>query len=96
MWGQDDNEGKTVGLTRIIPTRVGTSKHQNNIDELSQDHPHACGDKQSKIILRIETLGSSPRVWGQVGIKPSQIIVTGIIPTRVGTSEWVETYEDLA
>ena len=86
MWGQDDNEGKTVGLTRIIPTRVGTSKHQNNIDELSQDHPHACGDKQSKIILRIETLGSSPRVWGQDKKQIRIGFFARIIPTRVGTS----------
>ena len=86
VWGQDDNEGKTVGLTRIIPTRVGTSKHQNNIDELSQDHPHACGDKQSKIILRIETLGSSPRVWGQDKKQIRIGFFARIIPTRVGTS----------
>ena len=52
----------------IIPTRVGTRVKQmaKHIDV--EDHPHACGDKGIKI-SNIETWqGSSPRVWGQVGI----------------------------
>ncbi len=85
VWGQVLDQQACYDSHGIIPTRVGTSKHQNNIDELSQDHPHACGDKQSKIILRIETLGSSPRVWGQDKKQIRIGFFARIIPTRVGT-----------
>ena len=44
----------------------------------NEDHPHACGDKQTK--------GSSPRVWGQVRSIYLRSVRERIIPTRVGTS----------
>ena len=34
-------------------------------------------------------MGSSPRVWGQVHVLHDNIIHCGIIPTRVGTSNFV-------
>ena len=32
---------------RIIPTRVGTSEWTDEMSSNSQDHPHACGDKEN-------------------------------------------------
>ena len=51
-----------------------------------QDHPHACGDKETKSVVPPVFVGSSPRVWGQVYQKYDGNQPVRIIPTRVGTS----------
>ena len=35
---------------------------------ITKDHPHAYGDKGGILRVTIESLGSSPRVWGQVNV----------------------------
>ena len=52
------------------------------------DHPHACGDKVFALILRVSIIGSSPRVWGQEMLNFFILLIAGIIPTRVGTSDF--------
>ena len=52
---------------RIIPTRVGTSDTVAVVHSVSEDHPHACGDKQTVLAGIRQRMGSSPRVWGQAG-----------------------------
>ena len=66
--------------------RVGTSLLSLSLCLLSQDHPHACGDKLAFAFPSIALLGSSPCVWGQVKNVPLEYEYTGIIPMRVGTS----------
>ena len=67
VWGQVDADF-TVDLSdRIIPTRVGTSRAYDTRGRRKRDHPHACGDKVSFASSPVQTVGSSPRVWGQVG-----------------------------
>ncbi len=51
-----------------------------------QDHPHAYGDKGQYKAKQGVQRGSSPRVWGQVLWYAMLAVVTGIIPTRMGTS----------
>ena len=66
VWGQalfSDLKGQTSG---IIPTRVGTRVITSGQEVISQDHPHACGDKYSPVAKLEAGKGSSPRVWGQV------------------------------
>ena len=70
---------------RIIPTRVGTRLLAAPHFLLSADHPHACGDKASFDVVPIISIGSSPRVWGQVLATVLSFLPAGIIPTRVGT-----------
>ena len=65
MWGQDLLILLLSSLTRIIPTRVGTSVVVFEVLPLLQDHPHACGDKGASTSGKSLALGSSPRVWGQ-------------------------------
>ena len=72
--------------SRIIPTRVGTSKLYIATQLHTQDHPHACGDKLGTAFFLTVSAGSSPRVWGQDPIVHSRNITCRIIPTRVGTS----------
>ena len=65
---------------------MGTRLPPTCSNSLTRDHPHACGDKVDALVDNADTLGSSPRVWGQG--KRSDVVASarGIIPTRVGTS----------
>ena len=86
VWGQGPQRNyRKVGI-RIIPTRMGTSKHTITLVNGNKDHPHAYGDKAVVGASVAGSLGSSPRVWGQETI--IQISQKGcrIIPTRMGTS----------
>ena len=86
VWGQAMPILICSLFKRIIPTRVGTSCRKSDINKLSKDHPHACGDKLLFSGNSHIKRGSSPRVWGQVLNAPENCIVLRIIPTRVGTS----------
>ena len=57
------------------------------MQQLAEDHPHACGDKVDRVSCDRQCEGSSPRVWGQADFVLSYTDVAGIIPTRVGTSK---------
>ena len=85
MWGQDLSDINTTTKTRIIPTRVGTSRRLKNCNFYAKDHPHACGDKDFRHIFDKHFSGSSPRVWGQALKNASLTFLDRIIPTRVGT-----------
>ena len=86
MWGQAGYDLFEHEEERIIPTRVGTSIKAMQCRRFCQDHPHACGDKCQCPHCRAPSLGSSPRVWGQVCQKNAISGGERIIPTRVGTS----------
>ena len=86
VWGQVLEVKDIVKYIRIIPTRVGTSKHNEKFAVLVRDHPHACGDKWKLTENCYRSRGSSPRVWGQEELKPLSTGFIRIIPTRVGTS----------
>ena len=86
VWGQGANGSTGETVKRIIPTRVGTSLYTFVPSSTIQDHPHACGDKQSIFLFRVLVLGSSPRVWGQAHQVQRKGLQYRIIPTRVGTS----------
>ncbi len=86
VWGQATQHHLRFIVCGIIPTRVGTSLYSFCGYTGRQDHPHACGDKKSITIIKKKVRGSSPRVWGQVVVAMPAVLVCGIIPTRVGTS----------
>ena len=86
VWGQDLFPPICNRLRRIIPTRVGTSIHQDEATPHLQDHPHACGDKSIDTPATFVVRGSSPRVWGQDRVIVPFSCSILIIPTRVGTS----------
>ena len=86
MWGQDSPRLNLSAISRIIPTRVGTSFPCFRVNNGIGDHPHACGDKKLSRLRVTWIVGSSPRVWGQVFECLLIGGYLGIIPTRVGTS----------
>ena len=45
VWGQVFKTISKRSNSRIIPTRMGTSKNRSNENSQRQDHPHAYGDK---------------------------------------------------
>ena len=85
VWGQGFNGSYAHRITRIIPTRVGTSCRTARCRYFRRDHPHACGDKVVSSSYSIFNIGSSPRVWGQVNHYINGTWDLRIIPTRVGT-----------
>ena len=85
VWGQDTCACDRSFFARIIPTRVGTSRHLYIRDSQTEDHPHACGDKFAALELVYDVLKSSPRVWGQVELPMGAANAARIIPTCVGT-----------
>ncbi len=85
VWGQDANTIRSIGNTRIIPTRMGTRLRRYTITYVIRDHPHAYGDKPTVCYHRPKLQGSSPRVWGQVDMSEKLDLIHGIIPTRMGT-----------
>ena len=58
----------------------------SKLNEVIEDHPHACGDKDRNARQLFGGLGSSPRVWGQADDQTIALVENRIIPTRVGTS----------
>ena len=86
VWGQEHISLMYLLTQGIIPTRVGTSAIVLLLIASFRDHPHACGDKDSKAATSTPIEGSSPRVWGQVNGDGQPKKPHRIIPTRVGTS----------
>ena len=92
VWGQGIRIYESMFTSRIIPTRVGTSRATVTVREKERDHPHACGDKLMLGAGSAQKMGSSPRVWGQVSVLFDSQFFSRIIPTRVGTSDKVSFY----
>ena len=65
---------------------MGTSSIGRRCSGGREDHPHAYGDKSILYVIRLVSLGSSPRVWGQVFAARGEPKFSRIIPTRMGTS----------
>ena len=68
---------------------MGTSLLFYILSHNTWDHPHAYGDKIPPLNNSKISLGSSPRVWGQVVQVRPDGAKFGIIPTRMGTSHRV-------
>ena len=86
VWGQDSPRLNLSAISRIIPTRMGTSSYRRRLPQVSEDHPHAYGDKNNPGMRSEVARGSSPRVWGQAFAVRFAVLIIGIIPTRMGTS----------
>ena len=86
VWGQVCFVKILFRHSRIIPTRMGTRFFPGDLAVSREDHPHAYGDKKNKWKRYFLSIGSSPRVWGQVTYTDDCVKRLRIIPTRMGTS----------
>ena len=64
VWGLPSSCFISTLLSRVIPTRVRTTRPSFPVRHLSSGHPHACGDYPSPSRACPWGIGSSPRVWG--------------------------------
>ena len=55
--------GRALGIT---PAPAGRRNRLYRIQQFSQDHPRACGEKGGKLGLRLGLGGSPPRLRGEV------------------------------
>ena len=85
VWGQGLTKHICKKRLRIIPTRMGTSDYIINKILIIWDHPHAYGDKPDTLEKTGNIEKSSPRVWGQAIIAGTMLVLSRIIPTRMGT-----------
>ena len=92
VWGQAMLSSSPPCSARIIPTRMGTSKEAVAFPTKYVDHPHAYGDNVTQRAYFDPCGGSSPRVWGQGETLGNVGNFSGIIPTRMGTSQAVRLY----
>ncbi len=60
VWGQGKRALKMRARTGIIPTRVGTSTPTPPRRRPLEDHPHACGDKNSYFPPNFQLAGIIP------------------------------------
>ena len=84
VWGQVLQYKFPMTEYGIIPTRVGTSLSGSEYRPILRDHPHACGDKIISATVRRNSVGSSPRVWGQVLLYSTNITKTHYHPHACG------------
>ena len=84
VWGELQNLQKISRFIRTIPTRVGRTSNCATARCPPSDHPHACGENTTALILESSRNGPSPRVWGERATLPLASVWYRTIPTRVG------------
>src|SRR5271165_4145606 len=93
VWGEQLRKRALAGADRTIPTRVGRTRTPPSPLVIKPDHPHACGENQAKIILKIDERGPSPRVWGEQFERGIFDVASRTIPTRVGRTAVCQGYQ---
>ena len=77
----------TSHQSRNIPTRVGRTCKDSSLCITYQEHPHACGENIILAFLSRFLIGTSPRVWGELGHQEQRKTIRRNIPTRVGRTK---------
>ena len=55
-----------IYISRITPADAGTSTSSEGMLSLMEDHPRGCGDKANLVMKLFFSVGSPPRMRGQV------------------------------
>ena len=84
VWGERERRVSLPRSYRNIPTRVGRTPRRSPRAWRSAEHPHACGENSIAISVSFCSVGTSPRVWGELQQLLLVICVSRNIPTRVG------------
>ena len=85
VWGQYVRVSAGSGCQRFTPTCVGTIPAIAANYPTRSVHPHVCGDNDGRGIVEDDTLGSPPRVWGQLLEHRADGAPYRFTPTCVGT-----------
>ena len=87
VWGQPRQVAVNRPVCRFTPTRVGTTPALAEEYSLLAVHPHACGDNANSFGSQCPSIGSPPRVWGQLKRCFAAFRAVRFTPTRVGTTD---------
>ncbi len=84
-----DNESPLLwpGWLAVHPHACGDNIGRRFLVSAVAVHPHACGDNWPTLTAFCVTVGSPPRVWGQLPRPGSGDVLTRFTPTRVGTTQ---------
>ena len=89
LWGTLHKACHKECRIRFIPTPVGNSPLSLLVSSYLTVHPHACGELVLLYLLRLNQGGSSPRLWGTLLCRGSQMPCWRFIPTPVGNSRGI-------
>ncbi len=84
--GTEAQAALAVITARITPARAGNRSCSKRRETRSWDHPRACGEQLTPMILAAVPRGSPPRVRGTAVITAAPDIPWGITPARAGNS----------
>ena len=76
-----------IHVIRFIPTHVGNTDKKKQEVVNHAVHPHACGEHSIASTSVFADLGSSPRMWGTLGVPNPCLLIVRFIPTHVGNTE---------
>ena len=76
----------TSQYRRFIPTSVGNAGTRTSPDGMTSVHPHVCGERSKMLSQSKHVIGSSPRLWGTLLIRPRTVASSRFIPTSVGNA----------
>ncbi|MDK2892840.1 MAG: hypothetical protein PWQ49_1232 [Methanohalophilus sp.] len=68
VWGTPVHQIDNTHALRFIPTCVGNSVPLTPLAFGAMVHPHVCGELSKQTFGDISGIGSSPRVWGTLGL----------------------------
>ncbi len=87
LWGQLRARRPQARGHRFTPTPVGTAPHRRPACPSPTVHPHACGDSGGRFMFNDSTLGSPPRLWGQLQVAAPPRKSSTVHPQACGDSE---------
>ena len=86
VWGAHEGRAAAARLPRFIPTGVGSTRCGSGRRRGSTVHPHGCGEHEALDVKSAVGGGSSPRVWGALGVAGGLVAGLRFIPTGVGST----------
>ena len=72
--------------TGIIPAYAGNTRPALARRSIARDHPRVCGEHSSRMLEKLASVGSSPRMRGTPVVPPAYPTFTGIIPAYAGNT----------
>jgi len=85
-WGAQSRRAPRALPPRFIPTRVGSAPATGRRPAPPAVHPHARGERSSRVASHVSAAGSSPRAWGARPLAVHRGRARRFIPTRVGSA----------
>ena len=82
--GKHRRHSSSVGEPGLIPARAGKTGCSSSNTGCPRAHPRACGENRIAVSSMWARAGSSPRVRGKLGERPTVVGLDGLIPARAG------------